>query len=59
MGILKALGLGLGIVVLKFLVPEVFAAITGALIAFFELATTVFATMHAAVGAVPFQPEYP
>lgn len=52
MGILKALGLGLAILVLKFLVPEVFSALTEALVSFFALASTVFGTFQAAVGTV-------
>jgi hypothetical protein len=37
MKILRAIGLGIGIIVLRFLVPEIFHAITDTLLSFFSV----------------------
>lgn len=49
MGIFRALGLGIAIVVLKLLLPEVMDGFAGALSAFFTLATTLFANVASAI----------
>ena len=42
MGIFRALGLGLVIIILKFLVPRLFAALEAMLLALFRSATSLF-----------------
>ena len=46
MGIFKALGLGIAIVVLKLLMPEVFSGLEGALVAVFGLVQTMMSNMQ-------------
>lgn len=41
MGILNALGLGLTIIILRFLVPEIFEALEGTILAFFDIIQTI------------------
>lgn len=41
MGIFKALGLGLAIIMLRFLVPDIFHALESTLLAFFDVLQTV------------------
>lgn len=49
MGIFKALGLGLTIVILKLLLPEVMNGIEGTLTAFFSVLETVLLRSQAAL----------
>lgn len=46
MGIFKALGLGIAIVVLKLLMPEVFSGLEGTLVAVFGLVQTIMSNMQ-------------
>ena len=46
MGIFKALGLGIAIVVLKLLMPDVFSGLEGALVAVFGLVQTVMSNIQ-------------
>ena len=46
MGIFKALGLGIAIVVLKLLMPDVFSGLEGALVAVFGLVQTMMSNMQ-------------
>lgn len=49
MGVFRALGLGIAIVILKLLVPEVVDGFSSALSAFFALATTLFMSVESAI----------
>ena len=50
MGIFKAIGLGIAIVVLKLLVPDVMSGIEATLVSFFKLTQLLLAHMAQATG---------
>jgi len=56
MRILGALGLGLGILILRSLVPDIFHAIEQTLLQFFDLASTVLDKTQVLVNAIPVSP---
>lgn len=43
MGIFRAIGLGIGIIILKLLVPEVFSALQTTLVTFFDVLQSILA----------------
>lgn len=51
MGIWKALGLGLTIVILKLLMPDVVSGLEGTLASFFGLTQTIFSNIDANLSA--------
>ena len=51
MGIFKALGLGLTIVILKLLMPDVVSGLEGTLTSFFGLTQTIFSNVNANLSA--------
>ena len=51
MGIFKALGLGLTIVILKLLMPDVVSGLEGTLGSFFGLTQTIFSNIDANLSA--------
>ena len=53
MGILRAIGLGLVILVLRFLVPEIWTGLEHLILSTFSLGSTLVGHLQAAVGAIP------
>ena len=59
MRILRAIGLGIALVVLKLIVPAVFTAGEQTLITFFKTADTLFQQVQQAAQALPVTPPRP
>lgn len=50
MGVFRAVGLGIGIIVLKLLLPDVMSGIEGTLVAFFGVTQLILAHVGVALG---------
>ena len=56
MKILGALGLGLGIIIIRSLVPDIFQALENTLLQFFHLASSLLDKTQVLVNAIPVSP---